>query len=149
MSGTTDWFSAGFRGCMPHSTREIFVRVWEPGDGLRCSSAGYNRRIPCGEPAAVLKQVLQQVPSKNCSQSVTRVLCLRHLASEFDPQLGTPAEHDVERKALEELASRYWDQFFEIKNRMQNELLQERFSALPNDLRDSVIALVNEAEDMQ
>lgn len=136
-----DWFSTGtsFNG-----SRETFVRAWEPGDGLRCSCSNYQRKTPCGEPVAVIKDVLLGQAGKWEKQSVTRVLCLRHLANQFADGVGTQAEGNVERKALEELAERYWDQFQHIQQRLTDELLEARFSCLPNGLRERVIEIAKQ-----
>lgn len=138
---TAEWFSAGQTSSYGPD-RERLVRVWEPGDGIRCSAAGYNGRFPCGEPVAVVKDVMGRTPGKSEAGTINRVFCLRHVAKSFCAEVGTGAEAATERAALEELAQRYWDQYQEIHTRISNELLEARFSALPTDLRIKVIDIV-------
>ncbi|QSM02548.1 hypothetical protein PROPHIGD57-2_18 [Mycobacterium phage prophiGD57-2] len=78
--------------------------------------------------------------------TITRVLCLRHVAKLFDSELGAAGDSSVEKKALEELAQRYWDQYQEIQQRLADELVEARFSVLPSGLRGKVIALVQAGE---
>ncbi|WP_131806194.1 hypothetical protein [Mycolicibacterium conceptionense] len=78
---------------------------------------------------------------------INRVACLRHLAKSFEPKVGTAAESEIEQQASEELAKRYWDQYQEILSRLKDELLEARFSALPEGLRAKVIDLVRESGD--
>ncbi|OBK09049.1 hypothetical protein A5639_12010 [Mycolicibacterium conceptionense] len=61
--------------------------------------------------------------------------------------MGTAAESEIEQQASEELAKRYWDQYQEILSRLKDELLEARFSALPEGLRAKVIDLVRESGD--
>ncbi len=136
----SEWFSTGRTAA--YGRRERLVRAWEPGDGVRCSSAPYNGKVACGEPVAVVKDVLPGGAERNQPEVINRVMCLRHLAKCFDPEVGTSADAEVERAALEELAQRYWDQYQKIRDRLTDELLSARFSALPNDLRSKVIAQV-------
>ncbi|ORA25202.1 hypothetical protein BST13_33320 [Mycobacterium aquaticum] len=79
--------------------------------------------------------------------TITRVVCLRHVASLFDANLGAAGDKTVESRALEELAQRYWDQYQEIRERLANELVEARFSALPTELRARVVELVRESGD--
>lgn len=79
--------------------------------------------------------------------TITRVVCLRHVASLFDSQLGLTGEKTVEKRALEELAQRYWDQYCEIQERLVSELVEARYAVLPVELRSKVIELVRESGD--
>lgn len=138
-----EWFVTGI-----NSGREVAVRAWCPGDGLGCSSAGYNSKHPCSEPVAVVKEVLIQPSSSSYRyerQTINRTLCLRHLAKHFDSDLGIKVENLIEKRAAEELAQRYWDQYQAIRARMSDEILQARFSMLPEALRDRVVALAKDS----
>ena len=133
------------------------VRVWQPGDGLTCAQSKRSNKIPCGEPVAVVKtlsnngcrvgtpdpvMVAYRGEHQTSDITITRVVCLRHVASLVDSKLGAASDYDYERQALEELAQRYWDQFQAIKDRLYRELIDARFSVLPSELRSRVAALV-------
>lgn len=90
----SEWFSTGRTAA--YGRRERLVRAWEPGDGVRCSSAPYNGKIACGEPVAVVKDVLPGGAERNQPEVINRVMCLRHLAKCFDPEVGTSADAEVE-----------------------------------------------------
>lgn len=150
----SDWYALG-----PLS----LIRIWEPGDGMRCTLQG-NSRCNCGEPVAVIKDansgsgcrsvktidpvMAGYIPNMVADKLITytRVVCLRHLAARFDSDLGSAAERNADQLALEELAKRYWDQYESIRNRMHAEIIEARFSSLPNELRDKVIAIARESE---
>lgn len=139
------------------------IRAWQPGDGLACTQGKRTNRIPCGEPVAVVKSLINngcrvgtpdQVMSayrgghESSDITITRVVCLRHMATLFDSNLGLTGDKDVEKRALEELAQRYWDQYSEIKTRLIDELTEARFSVLPAELRSKVIELIRESGDV-
>ncbi|MEX7474240.1 hypothetical protein AB4Z39_31590 [Mycobacterium adipatum] len=144
----SDWYSAGFKYRWNDPEFEILVRAWEPGDGMNCGSASYNKRVACGEPVAVVKHVrVDNKAGRYDRQTISRVCCIRHLAKFFDSEVSPSVDAEVEKQALEELAQRYWDQYQTIRNRRVNELLEKRFSALPNGLRERVIAVARETGD--
>lgn len=143
----TEWFSAGYKMRFNDPEYEILVRAWEPGDGMRCHASSHNKSISCGEPVAVVRQERCDGKSGRWErQSITRVSCIRHLAKFFDAEVSLVVDAEVEKQALEELAQRYWDQYQTIRERRVNELLEKRFSALPNGLREKVVAIAREAE---
>lgn len=146
MSG--DWFSAGLTED-PWTTREVVVRAWEPGDGLRCSAAGYQSRHPCGPPIAVMREryVAGERLRARDKTTITRVLCIRHLAKKFAPDLGAQAERDLDNKAAEKLAQAHWDEYQQILINAREDLLTDRLSALPSELRDKVIERIQSSAD--
>ncbi|OHU51460.1 hypothetical protein BKG82_22965 [Mycobacteroides chelonae] len=93
---------------------------------------------------AVVKDVETKEAGFHTPQVINRVFCLRHLANSFGEDVGVSAENDIERKALEEIAKRYWDEYQVVVSRMRDELLEARFAALPKDLRDKVIKIVRD-----
>lgn len=147
MSEEVQWYSAGVQyRWNDEPTYETLVRTWSPGDGISCSASAHNKRIPCGAPVAVVRQVRVGEPRGAAPRSsITRVYCIRHLAKLFD--VAPTADNEVERQALEELAQRYWDQYQEIRQRLADELLERRFAGLPNGLREQVVAATRESED--
>ncbi|MDH6199246.1 hypothetical protein M2272_005914 [Mycobacterium frederiksbergense] len=146
----SEWFSAGIRYRWNDPEYEVLVRAWEPGDGIACGSAAYNKRIACSEPVAVVRQ--ERIDGKTGRyerQSITRVCCIRHLAKLFDAEVSPAVDAEVEKQSLEELAQRYWDQYQQIRERRVSDLLEKRFAALPNGLREKVVALARESGDTE
>lgn len=148
----TEWFSAGLRPRNVYSDEpysEVLVRAWEPGDGMLCHASSHNKRISCGEPVAVVKMArLNKDRTGRWDRIVyTRVACIRHLAKFFDGEVSPTVDVELERQSLEELAQRYWDQYQKIRERRLGELLEKRYAALPNGLRERVIALSSESGD--
>lgn len=142
----SEWFSAGILPRNKWSDEpwsEVLVRAWEPGDGMSCAASAHNKKIVCGEPVAVVRvaRINQEKTGRWDRTVVTRVVCIRHLAKYFDDEVSSTTDVEVERQALEELAQRYWDQYQQIRDRRRNELLEKRYSALPNGLREKVIAI--------
>lgn len=147
----SEWFSAGMKFRNSYSKDpefEVLVRAWEPGDGMTCHAAAHNARFECGEPVALMRHVrVDGQTGRWVHQSVTRVCCIRHLAKLFDGELSPTVDAEVEKQALEELAQRYWDQYQAIRDRRVNALLEKRFGALPNGLREKVVAIARESGD--
>jgi hypothetical protein len=142
-----DWYSAGVSRPGYQTTREVLVRVWQPGDGVRCSAANKQSNHPCDAPVAVVREVLVATPTTSRAQtSITRVACLRHLATRFGID-GTPEDAGSDQAALEELASRHWDEYQGILASRRQDLLRRRLSALPEELRDQVIEAMTAAEE--
>ncbi|SLH07210.1 Uncharacterised protein [Mycobacteroides abscessus subsp. abscessus] len=138
----SEWYSTGYTA--RRGTRERLVRAWEPGDGIACTNSRNRSRVACGEPVAVVKDVETKEAGFHTPQVINRVFCLRHLANNFGENVGVGAENDIERKALEQVAKQHWDEYQTVVERMRSELLEARFAALPKDLRDKVIKIVQE-----
>lgn len=143
------WYSAGFANGNPD--HEVTVRAWRPGDGLKCSHANKRSKTPCGAPVALERRYRPRVPSYRtgnlCSETTTRVVCLRHLASTFLGEMAYATDEGVERSAIEKLATLHWDEYQALIAQAQQAALDERLGALPADLRSQIVAVMDENSD--
>lgn len=141
-----EWWSAGRENTWSKN-REAFVRVWTPGDGLTCFASGYQRRNSCLAPVAVVKEVLIRNDGYRERATVSRVVCIRHLAQKFGADPAPVQEQAVNQAALEELAQRHWTEYSDILSEARTRLMQERLAVLPEDLRDRVIEVMTAMSD--
>lgn len=140
-----EWYSAG-QPVDRRAAGECLVRVWQPGDGIACYAAGYQKKQPCPAPVAVVKDIFLERSGYAGRQRVTRVVCIRHLSEVFGATAVPVQEQDTERAALEELATRHWDEYQIIRVSQREQLLRNRLSALPEELREQVIAAMEADE---
>jgi hypothetical protein len=110
--------------------QKVFVRAWEPGDGLTCSHAkAAPRDLPCTEPVAVTVTEDKRETSRTGRWSRTdtrRLLCRNHA-----PGLARPSQihADARKAALERLAVENWATYQryvdeEIQSRRDQALVQ-------------------------
>lgn len=144
--GPGTWHSAGFDD--GRNDYERFVRAWQPGDGIKCSSQRANSAKPCGVPVAVETSVYAREgdPGRYGRRSVTRNLCLGHLAARFTEVAPWKTEQQIDTIAYERLAANHWDEYQQIIVEEKDNALRQRLSCLPKELQDSVIARM-EADD--
>jgi hypothetical protein len=91
--------------------RRVFVRAWEPGDGIVCAFAkAAPRELPCSEPVAVVLSEAARPSTGRYSRSNTlrRVVCRNHA-----PGLARPHEvnADAKRAATERLIVEHWETY--------------------------------------
>jgi hypothetical protein len=137
------WKSIG-NGRWGTSNRERFIRVWQPGDGLNCRFDGRSARAVCGRPVAAIRlapaegQSTRYGPKKN-----GYVVCLGHLAAEFNDDGFGKEEADAEARALQAIAERHWDEYRSILSEYKAELTKKRIESIPEEFRDRVVALMD------
>lgn len=139
-----EWFSAG-QPVDRHAAGERLVRAWQPGDGITCYAAGYQKKNPCPAPVAMVKDLFIQKLGYSGRQTITRIVCIRHLSEAFGAASVPLQEQAIERAALEELAQRHWDEYQAILSDQRARQLRGRLAALPEELREQVIAAMESA----
>ncbi|MFI7691743.1 hypothetical protein ACIBQ6_21930 [Nonomuraea sp. NPDC049655] len=86
---------------------KLYIREWQPGDGLRCSVGKKTTRVPCGPPVAVTLQVnsYRWRPNEDRYQ---RVVCALHL-----PGVTSAGEisADADKAARERLLVEHWEDY--------------------------------------
>jgi hypothetical protein len=96
--------------------RSIFIRAWNPGDGLTCSWAKSAKTTPCGPPVAVTVTESRERCWRDwckggcasCNKAVRRTVCQNHI-----PGLYNSGEVNAEARkaATERLAVEHWEDF--------------------------------------
>jgi len=124
---------------------QTVVRAWEPGDGLRCAFTSRCKE-PCDIPVALVREEYigptSGVGSKSFNQpsTITRTVCLRHLAAEFTPDIGgTKAEREIEQNCAEIVIRNHWDEYQDEMVSYRRRLFEDRVAGLPKDLRERVL----------
>lgn len=118
---------------------ELYVKLWEPGDGLHCSHATKGRQFECGAPVAVTKEIERKVrligsATKNpWYQDSHRkyVLCADHLAVHFSGTTIGELSAESERSAREQIIAAHWDEYQEALKSQRERLRDKSMSALP------------------
>lgn len=138
------WKSIG-KGRYGSSDRERFIRVWQSGDGLSCRFDGRSSRAVCGPPVAAitLAPPENRRPSRHAPKKTGYVVCLGHLASEFQGEGFGKEEADAEARALQEIARRHWDEYRSVLGDYKAELVNKRIALIPEEFRDQVAALMD------
>ena len=140
----TEWVSLGERW-QSHGS-ETFVAVWEPGDGLACTSRGQgNSALDCGRPVAKIKKV----ESKNSSYRPTATVwnsCSVHLASKIKQLRGSYAQTvygDAKKAAIEEVVANHWDEYNAILSKNTQSEIDDAIAQLPDELAAAIRKVVS------
>lgn len=153
MSDSENWFSLGFSSNC--DSEETLVRAWNPGDGVRCAHASYQKREACGPPVAVLETVQFRFgnggykPEYGVRKRTVRVVCAEHLAGRVvnintrGQQSRSKAIADAVKKATDELVTKYWKQYQTLYRKHLDSEIADLLSSVPEPLK----ALVSEALD--
>lgn len=120
------------------------IRSWEPGDGLMCRSASYQKRIPCGAPVAVVrtKKVRRSPYSRDDVTRSTSVYCEKHVSELVRRQvgdadwIGNGSTQRSVRKAEETVIAAHFAEYQEALDRIIAEQKDKYLSLLPEWLRD-------------
>ena len=159
MSATEEkWFSLGYSGSC--DSEETLVRMWTPGDGVRCAHASYQRKEPCGPPAAVVETVQFRYggsggysPEYGVKKRTTRVVCAEHLAGRVvniqtrSYQGRSKAIAEAVKKATDELVTEYWKQYQTLYRKHLDNELSDLMSNIPEPLKPLIAAGLEAADD--
>ncbi len=147
------WFSAGFGG---REESELLVRVWNPGDGVSCAHSAYQKREPCGPPAAVVENVEFKFVAGGyrseygVRRRTQRTVCAEHLAGRIvklqsgDTQgARCRAINDATKRATEELVAKHWKRYQGLYRKHLDSARDELLGSIPDPLK----TLIRDAMD--
>jgi len=149
------WYSLGISGSC--DSEEVLVRVWMPGDGVRCAHASYQKREPCGPPVAVVETVRFAFgrggykPENGVSKRINRVVCAEHLAGRVvnietrGYQSRSKAIAEAVKKATDEVVTKHWKQYQALYRKYVDEAINDLLSNIPEPLRPLIAQAMEEA----
>lgn len=153
------WYSLGFSSSC--DSEETLVRIWAPGDGVRCAHASYQKRHPCGPPVAVLETVRfgfgkgGYKPEYGVRKRTTRVVCAEHLAGRVvnietrSHQSRSKSVATAVKKATDELVTKHWKQYQALYAKFLDEEMADLLSSIPDPLKPLIQAALESVEEQE
>lgn len=122
----------------------LFIRAWQPGDGVTCSFSRMQRGMPCTPPVAVtITEDKREQFGKYSRSKTRRIICRNHL-----PGLSRPAEvnADAKKAATERLIVEHWDAYQQYLAEETRARREAEFDFADPEIRKLVLAATDEAE---
>ncbi len=122
----------------------LFIRAWQPGDGVTCSFARMQRGMPCTPPVAVtVTEDKREHFGKYNRTKTKRIICRNHL-----PGISCPSQinADAKKAATERLIVEHWDDY---QKYLAEETLARReaeFDFADPEIRKLVLAAGDDAD---
>lgn len=144
--------SEQFAALTESKSLRIYIRSWQPGDGLACTYAKAAKATPCGRPVAVTLTEEERPcwrgagcmgPTCGCKKSVRRTVCANHI-----PGLYRSGEVNAEARkaATERLAVAHWDDYQRFLEEETRSRREKAFQFADPEIRRIVLG-ENQSED--
>jgi hypothetical protein len=131
--------------------REVSIRAWEPGDGMNCRWAGFNKVHICEAPVAVIREDLgsKMQYDRRAGTAESRpvfrlsVTCSRHAAeairtfsgSQSDKCNTTSITTEADKAARESVLAAHWTEYQEALAAQITKRRDNALDSLPTSLR--------------
>ena len=125
---------------------DLYVKLWEPGDGLHCSHATKGRQFECSAPVAVTKEIKRK--DRLIGSATSRpyfldshrkyVVCADHLAVHFSGITIGELSAESERGAREQIITNHWDEYQQALKSQREKIRAKSLSDLPELIRAAI-----------
>ncbi len=135
-----------YQGANGDQGTDLYVKAWEPGDGLTCSHATKGNKFSCGVPVAVTREI--QRKARLIGSATPRpwwednhrgfVVCADHLAVHFSGSSVGELNAAAERSAREQVIAKHWDEYLAALDERREGLRNKALDSLPRDIAAAI-----------